>query len=155
MSKQSQMSSRNVTAALVLLAFTAVYAYMTAHLPERTLPNTPDPSFFPWINTALALVLASALLFQGLFIKKNDHTQLEDSNNGLALPALAVFLAFLISLPYLGFILATIPLIIKSGYKLKQNYEQLTNLVPAMNLALYFSRITGTLLVVGFLVNIG
>ncbi|MBS1256459.1 MAG: hypothetical protein MAG581_02282 [Deltaproteobacteria bacterium] len=103
------MSSRNVTAALVLLAFTAVYAYMTAHLPERTLPNTPDPSFFPWINTALALVLASALLFQGLFIKKNDHTQLEDSNNGLALPALAVFLAFLISLPYLGFILATIP----------------------------------------------
>ena len=52
-------------------------------------------------------------------------------------------------------ILATIPLIIKSGYKLKQNYEQLTNLVPAMNLALYFSRITGTLLVVGFLVNIG
>ena len=52
-------------------------------------------------------------------------------------------------------ILATIPLIVKSGYKLKQNYEQLTNLLPAMNLTLYFSRITGTLLVVGFLVNIG
>ena len=51
-------------------------------------------------------------------------------------------------------LLATIPLIIKSGYKLKQNYEQLTNLVSAMNSTLYFSRITGALLVVGFLVNI-
>ena len=51
-------------------------------------------------------------------------------------------------------ILATIPLIIKSGHKLKQNYEQLTNLIPAMNSTLYFSRITGALLVVGFLVNI-
>ena len=52
-------------------------------------------------------------------------------------------------------ILATIPLIIKSGYKLKQNYEELTNLIPAMSSTLYFSRITGALLVVGFLVNIG
>ena len=51
-------------------------------------------------------------------------------------------------------ILATIPLIIKSGYKLKQNYEELTNLIPAMSSTLYFSRITGGLLVVGFLVNI-
>ena len=52
-------------------------------------------------------------------------------------------------------VLATIPLIIKSGHKLKQNYEELTNLIPAMSSTLYFSRITGALLVVGFLVNIG
>jgi len=52
-------------------------------------------------------------------------------------------------------ILVTIPLIVKSGYKLKQNYEQLTNLVSAMGSTLYFSRITGALLVVGFLINIG
>ncbi len=52
-------------------------------------------------------------------------------------------------------ILVTIPLIIKSGHKLKQNYEELTNLIPAMSSTLYFSRITGALLVVGFLVDIG
>jgi len=52
-------------------------------------------------------------------------------------------------------VLATIPLIIKSGHKLKQNYEELTNLIPAMSSTLYFSRITGALLVVGFLVNLG
>ena len=51
-------------------------------------------------------------------------------------------------------ILLTIPLIIKSGHKLKQNHKQLSTLVPAMNSTLYFSRITGVLLVVGFLVNI-
>ena len=51
-------------------------------------------------------------------------------------------------------ILSTVPLIIKSGQKLKQNYDKLTNLIPVMSSTLYFSRITGVLLVVGFLVNI-
>ncbi len=52
-------------------------------------------------------------------------------------------------------ILSTVPLIIRSGLKLKQNYDKLTNLIPVMSSTLYFSRITGALLVVGFLVNIG
>ena len=51
-------------------------------------------------------------------------------------------------------ILSTVPLIIRSGQKLKQNYDRLTNLIPVMSSTLYFSRITGVLLVVGFLVNI-
>ena len=51
-------------------------------------------------------------------------------------------------------ILSTVPLIIKSGYRLKQNYDKLINLIPVMSSTLYFSRITGALLVVGFLVNI-
>jgi len=51
-------------------------------------------------------------------------------------------------------ILSTIPLIIKSGLKLKQNYDKLINLIPVMSSTLYFSRITGVLLIVGFLVNI-
>ena len=51
-------------------------------------------------------------------------------------------------------VLSTVPLIIKSWQKLKQNYDKLTNLIPVMSSTLYFSRITGALLVVGFLVNI-
>ena len=51
-------------------------------------------------------------------------------------------------------ILSTVPLIIRSGLKLKQNYNKLTNLIPVMSSTLYFSRITDILLVVGFLVNI-
>jgi len=44
-------------------------------------------------------------------------------------------------------------LIIRSGLKLKQNYDKLINLIPVMSSTLYFSRITGVLLIVGFLVN--
>jgi 1,4-dihydroxy-2-naphthoate octaprenyltransferase len=55
---------------------------------------------------------------------------------------------------YCLIILLTIPLIVKSGQKLKQNYNQLTDLIPAMSSTLYFSRITGALFVVGFLVNV-
>jgi len=51
-------------------------------------------------------------------------------------------------------IIATIPLIIKSGQKLKQNYDELTNLIPVMSSTLHFSRITCVLLVVGFLVSV-
>jgi len=51
-------------------------------------------------------------------------------------------------------ILVTPPLIIKSGQKLKQNYDELTNLIPVMSSTLHFSRITGALLVVGFLVSV-
>jgi len=51
-------------------------------------------------------------------------------------------------------ILATTPLIIKSGQKLKRNYDELTNLIPVMSSTLSFSRITGALLVVGFLVSV-
>jgi len=50
-------------------------------------------------------------------------------------------------------ILLTIPLIIRSGLKLKQNYDKLINLIPIMSSTIYFSRITGVLLIVGFLVN--
>ena len=50
-------------------------------------------------------------------------------------------------------ILLTIPLIIRSGLKLKHNYDKLINLIPIMSSTLYFSRITGVLLSVGFLIN--
>ncbi len=51
-------------------------------------------------------------------------------------------------------ILSTVPLILRSGLKLKQNYNELINLIPVMSSTLYFSRITGVLLIVSFLVNI-
>jgi len=50
-------------------------------------------------------------------------------------------------------ILLTIPLIVRSGLKLKQNYDKLINLIPIMGSTLYFSRITGVLLIVGFFVS--
>ena len=51
-------------------------------------------------------------------------------------------------------ILSTIPLVIKFGKKLKQNYEKLDKLLPIMGSTLVFSRVTGILLVAGFLLDV-
>ncbi len=50
--------------------------------------------------------------------------------------------------------LLSIPLIIKSGFGLKKNYDSVDELVPFMSLTLKFSRITGTLFVISFLVGL-
>jgi len=46
------------------------------------------------------------------------------------------------------------PLIIKSGLLLKQNFDNINKLIPAMSYAITFSRITGALFVLGFLLNL-
>ena len=50
--------------------------------------------------------------------------------------------------------LSTIPLVMKFGKKLKQNYEKLDKLLPIMSSTLVFSRVTGILLVAGFLLDV-
>ena len=50
--------------------------------------------------------------------------------------------------------LFTIPLMIKSGLGLRKNFDSIDNLVPFMSSTLMFSRITGTLFVVSFLIGL-
>ena len=50
--------------------------------------------------------------------------------------------------------LAMFPLIIKSGLLLKQNFDDINKLIPAMSYTITFSRITGALFVIGFLLNL-
>ena len=47
----------------------------------------------------------------------------------------------------------SIPLMIKSGFGLQKNYDSVENLVPYMSSTLMFGRITGTLFVIGFLID--
>jgi len=49
--------------------------------------------------------------------------------------------------------LLTIPLMIKSGLGLRKNFDSIENLVPFMSSTLTFSRITGALFVVSFLIG--
>jgi hypothetical protein len=106
------MGRRNIIAAVVLLAVGLTYGFLTTGLPLRTLPNTPDPSFFPWINTAVLLALAAALLVQGLFFTADDEAESAGIPVRRHLPVLwvlAAFVAYLVALPPLGFVVATIP----------------------------------------------
>ncbi len=104
------MGRRNVTAALVLLVLGAGYAVLTTQLPARTIPNTPDPSFFPWVVTGSLLAHALGLLVQG--IRQWSHgpdatTPADGAARRLA--GLVWFAVYLAALPTLGFVVASIP----------------------------------------------
>jgi len=50
--------------------------------------------------------------------------------------------------------LGVVPLIIKAGLKLKQNFDNIQGLVPAMSSTITFSRITGALFIMGFILTL-
>jgi putative tricarboxylic transport membrane protein len=104
------MRNKNVVAALILIALGGVYGYLTAGLPKRSLPDTPDPSFFPWIITACLLILSLALLVQGLKANRGARPDV-DTAGGLRAPTvfLTLFVAYVAALPFTGFVIASVP----------------------------------------------
>jgi len=118
------MGKKNIIAALILIGFGLFYGYQITHIPTRTLPNSPDPSFFPWVLTTVLLILSCALLIQGfkasqqgaeiLKAAPTDHTQKKDvldKPNPIARPlaCLGIFILYLAALPWLGFLAASVP----------------------------------------------
>lgn len=105
------MRSKNIYAALAFIVFGLWYGYLTSQLPERTLPDSPGISFFPWILTICLLVLSGGLLFQGLR-SGSTAPSLDSFAKTLKRPAagLALMAAYIAILPYLGFLIATPPL---------------------------------------------
>jgi hypothetical protein len=73
------------------------------------LPNTPDPSFFPWINTIILLLLSVSLLVQGLFFTEEGESKIDPVARRLVITSLALFFGYLLILPPLGFVVASIP----------------------------------------------
>ena len=103
------MARRNITAAIVLLAICAWYAWLAAGLPERHVPNTPGPSFFPYVIVSLVAVLALSLLINGLMGVRNARLEaVSDGIGTLGAVMLGVFLCYLAVLPVIGFVLASI-----------------------------------------------
>jgi putative tricarboxylic transport membrane protein len=104
------MAHKNIAAAIGLLAFTGWYAVLTAALPERAImPNTPGPSFFPWLITAALSALSVALLVQGIKRLKSANGAAAGQSD-LKTPALTLagFAIYLIALPFSGFVPASI-----------------------------------------------
>lgn len=104
------MARRNIGAGLALIALGVWYGVLSAGLPERSLPNTPGPSFFPWIITATVLALSLSLVVQG--VRGAGGTRgAALSTHGLLRPiaALVWFAVYLAALPYAGFPWASVP----------------------------------------------
>lgn len=106
------MRRRNIIAAVALIVLALVYGVLTSQLPVRSLPDTPGPPFFPWINTVILLALALGLLAQGLLSKTDSGQPVTTSTAAQRrqmIWALGAFVAYLAILPGLGFLLATAP----------------------------------------------
>ncbi len=102
------MPRRDVVAAIVLIALGIAYAHLTSGLPERTLPNTPGPSFFPWLIVASLLALSVAMLARGLRAGKRAGKKTAPPP-WRALGMLGWFVAYLAALPVVGFVIASVP----------------------------------------------
>lgn len=101
---------------MVLIVGGLVYGYLAQGLPVRSLPNTPGPSFFPYVITAVLLALSVGLLVQALASKRDPEapgsggaTDKPDEGRRLALLSLGALIAYAALLPFLGFIVATVP----------------------------------------------
>jgi putative tricarboxylic transport membrane protein len=106
------MRRRNIAAAVGLIVCGLVYGYLAWGLPVRSLPNTPGPSFFPLVVTVVILALSTALLIQALAMERDPPASQGDgaaSHGRMAGLLLVVILTYIVLLPVLGFILATIP----------------------------------------------
>ena len=104
------MGHRNLAAGVVLLAVGIGYGFAVGQLPDRTLPDTPGPAFFPSLIAFGLIGLSAALIVQGLITIRQRRGEL----SGYRLPgrgrlALGGFAAYLLLLPYAGFVLAGVP----------------------------------------------
>ena len=103
------MARRNLIAGCGMLALSLIYGVLTASLPERSLPNTPGPAFFPWFIAAALGILSIALLAQGLRGSESTTGVGPKSVTGRGWIGLGAFVVYLTLVPALGFLTASIP----------------------------------------------
>jgi hypothetical protein len=104
-------------AALIFIAFGGGYAYFTSQLTERTLPNTPGPSFLPWLLAIFLLVLSAGLLIQGMKPSGGADEpsagskpfSFKTSESKTSISGLLLFAVYLAALPFTGFLVASVP----------------------------------------------
>ena len=104
------LARRDVIVGAIVLIIGVAYGLMTASLPDRSLPNTPGPAFFPWLITGGLLVLSVALLSRSLTVDGSESPQA--SSDRLAYRRvlfLLWFSVYLVILPYAGFLAASVP----------------------------------------------
>ena len=106
------MQRNNKIAALVFIAFGSGYAYFTSQLTERTLPNTPGPSFLPWLLAIFLLFLSAGLLIQGMNPSggaDKPPAGPKPFSSRTSASGLILFAVYLAALPFTGFLVASIP----------------------------------------------
>ncbi len=106
----TSITRRDAIAGAILFVIGVTYGLLTVDLPNRSLPNTPGPAFFPRLITVGLIVLSMALLVQSVVRGGGDSQYVRsDRSASKSLLALTLFLVYLILLPYAGFLAASVP----------------------------------------------
>jgi putative tricarboxylic transport membrane protein len=103
------MASREIIAAIGLLIFSALYAWATFYIPDRTIPNTPGPSFFPFVIITVVAILSFALLVKGIAGRRPDDAEpSQKTKTRLATMTMGAFFVYLALMPWAGFLLVSV-----------------------------------------------
>lgn len=104
------MARRDLLASVALVLLAIGYGALTAALPERTMPNTPGPSFFPWLVTGSLVTLSLSMLVRSVVRLRSEPPSPQRARPSVrAAGMLAWFTLYLIVLPNVGFIIASVP----------------------------------------------
>ncbi len=104
------LARRDAVVGAILLAIGIVYGFLTVSLPNRSLPNTPGPAFFPWLITGVLIVLSAVLLIRAFLDADHAPRQLAvDSDSRLRAFRLGWIVVYLAALPYVGFLGSSVP----------------------------------------------
>ena len=103
------MKKVNVILSVLLIGFGCFYAYLTANLPDRNLPNTLGGDFMPWVLVGCLLLLSLMLLIKSVFGKAPEQFDFSISPKegfGVIFLTISVF-AYVKFMILVGFVLAT------------------------------------------------
>ena len=106
----TSFARREAIVGAVLLVTGVVYGLLTAALPNRSLPNTPGPAFFPWLIAGALILLSAALLIRSLRHDVPEPSEASsDPDSKRRLFTLIWFAGYLLAIPYAGFLPASVP----------------------------------------------
>ena len=103
------MKKVNVILSALLIGFGIFYAYLTANLPDRNLPNTLGSDFMPWVLVGCLLLLSLLLLIKTVFGDSPEQFDFSISPKegfGVIFLTVCVF-AYVKFMILIGFVLAT------------------------------------------------
>lgn len=103
------MKRVNILISIILLILAGYYAWLTAALPTRNLPNTMGVDFFPWVLCALLTGLSLLLLVISLTSGSSETCAYRFER--IEIKEILLFLiltyAYIESMDFLGFLIAT------------------------------------------------
>jgi len=135
------MGRKNIIAGVVLILISLTFGYLTSQLPNRIVGGDPGIAFFPWIITLSVLFLSIAMTVQGwLSIRQGEAaTTTWQPPPTRVIAMIVLYIVFITLLPYLGFLVASVPFFTILMFLYGGRHKALLILAgPCIPIAIYF-----------------